>query len=158
MKPTLYLETTIISYLSARPSRDLIISARQAITSDWWWNHKNEYDLFVSALVVNEAKEGDREAVQKRITEIKGIQVLELNEPTLVLAQLLVDSKIIPERFSEDAVHVAVCAVNGIDYLLTWNCKHLANITLRRQMERIIDNAGYQCPVICTPEELMEAL
>ena len=158
MKPTLYLETTIISYLSARPSRDIILSARQAITSEWWENSRKDYDLFISSLVIEEAKEGDREAAKKRMSAITGIQVLELNESIFSLAQFLIESKIIPERFGEDALHVAVCAVHNVDYLLTWNCKHLANVTLRRQMERIIENAGYQSPLICTPTEISEVL
>jgi predicted nucleic acid-binding protein len=110
----------------------------------------------VSPLVVSEAEDGDPEAARQRIQSIEGIPALAVSDEARSLAHLLVASGPIPQRYAEDALHIALCAVNGIDYLVTWNCTHLANATLRRAVERVVEHAGYQCPIICTVEELME--
>jgi len=156
MKPTVYVETTIVSYLTSRPSRDLIIAGRQALTSEWWATCQAHFDLYVSPLVVAEAEDGDPDAANRRMQSIKGIPALLVTDEARSLARLLVHRGPIPESFVEDALHVAICAIHGVDYLVTWNCTHLANAQIRRQVERVVEKAGYRCPIICTPEELME--
>ena len=146
----------MLSYLTSRTSSNLIVAARQAITAEWWEMRHQEFDLYVSALVVSEAEDGDPEAVERRRAAMKDLPALSVSNEAKVLGERLIDDGPMPEEYPEDALHVAVCALNGIDYLLTWNCTHLANAQLRRQVERFLDEAGYECPIICTPEELME--
>jgi hypothetical protein len=157
MKASVYVETSVISYLTGHPSRDVIVAGRQALTIEWWGTCHQRFDVFVSALVVTEAEDGDPTAAQKRLAAIEGVPALDVSDEAKVLARQLVDGGPIPKEYPEDALHIAVCALNGIDYLVTWNCTHLANATLRRQVERFLEKAGFVCPVICTPEELMEA-
>lgn len=156
MKPKVYLETTIISYLTARPSRDLVVAANQQITQDWWQMRRPSFDLFVSEAVVREASGGDESAARQRLDEIEGIPLLTLTADAAVLAEKLIKELPLPERAVTDAVHVAIAATNGMDYLLTWNCKHLANAVLRSKIEDVCREQGYEPPVICTPQELME--
>jgi len=157
MKPSIYVETSIVSYLTGRPSRDVIVAGRQAMTVEWWATCQERFDLYVSALVVTEAEDGDPAAVQRRISVIQGVPALAVSDEAKDLALQMIDGGPMPKEYPEDALHIAVCALNGIDYLVTWNCTHLANATMRRQVERFLEAAGYVCPVICTPEELMEA-
>jgi len=156
VKPKLYLETTIVSYLAARPSRDLIVAANQQITQDWWQMRRASFDLFVSEAIVKEAGSGDESAARQRLEEIEGIPLLTLTVDAAALAEKLVKGLPLPERAVTDAVHVAIAASNGMDYLLTWNCKHLANAVLRSKIEDACREQGYEPPVICTPQELME--
>ena len=156
MKPSVYIETTIVSYLTGRLSRELIIAGRQALTAEWWEARRERFDVYVSPLVVSEAQEGDPVAAERRMGAIEGIPALAVTDEALRIAHLLTGSGPMPEEYPEDALHIAICAVNGVDYLVTWNCTHLANAALRGQVERFLAEAGYQCPAICTPEELME--
>lgn len=156
LKPTVYLETTIISYLAARPSRDLIVAGHQQITHEWWQTVRPRFTTVSSQLVVREAGAGDAEAAASRLAFTSGIALLEISEEALALAQALLLNKAIPQEFPEDALHVAVAVVNGIEYLLTWNYKHLANAGLRSKIEATCRAMGYEPVVICTPEELME--
>ena len=156
MRPTVYIETTIISYLTGRKSRHPIVAGRQALTREWWDNCRERFEAFVSPFVVTEAQDGDPHAAKRRIEAIEGIPALAVTEEVRRLAESLIGPGPMPEQYPDDALHVAICAVNGLDYLVTWNCTHLANATLRRQVERFLAQAGYECPVICTPEELME--
>ena len=151
-----YLETTIVSYLTARPSRDLLVAAHQQITSDWWASKRQEFDLFVSQLVLEEASAGDSEAASRRLKLIEGIDLIGLTEASLALAENLIVSGAVPADSAEDALHVAVAAVNGMDYVLTWNCRHIANAAKRGHIEATCLDAGYAAPIICTPEELLE--
>lgn len=155
MKSKVYLETTIISYLAARPSRDLIVAAHQQLTEDWWESRRHHYDLFVSELVIREAGIGDKGAAQKRIATLESITVLKLAEDALYLAMELLRRGLMPERATEDALHIASAAVHGMDFLLTWNCRHIANAEIRAGVTSICFTRGYEAPVICTPEELM---
>jgi predicted nucleic acid-binding protein len=139
-KPKVYVETTIISYLTARASRDLIVAANQQITQDWWEMRRASFDLFVSEVVVNEASGGDESAARQRLDEIEGIPLLTLTADVAALAEKLVKELPLPERAVTDAVHVAIAATNGMDYLLTWNCKHLANAVLRSKIETCAAN------------------
>jgi len=154
MKPKVYLETTIISYLAARPSRDIIIAAHQELTNEWWENRRKRFDLFVSQLVIQEAKSGDKEAARKRLGLLEPIPLLELNDKAISLARILMNDAI-PPKAVEDALHIAVAAIHGMDYLLTWNCKHLANAEREHAITAICHRNNLGPPIICTPEELM---
>ena len=154
MKPKVYLETTIISYLAARPSRDIIIAAHQELTNEWWENRRKRFDLFVSQLVIQEAKSGDKEAARKRLGLLEPIPLLELNDKVISLARILMNDAM-PPKAVEDALHIAVAAIHGMDYLLTWNCKHIANAEKEHAIATVCRNNNYEPPIICTPEELM---
>jgi predicted nucleic acid-binding protein len=156
MKPKVYLETTIISYCTSRPSRDLIVAAHQQINQEWWDTRRIDFDLFVSELVIQESSAGDQEAVQRRSQFLEGIPLLEINQDAVTLARELISRGAFPEKAAGDALHLAIATTNGIDYLLTWNLKHLANAVLRNAMIDICLDLGYETPVICTPEELLE--
>ena len=156
MKPSVYVETSVVSYLTGNTSRDVIVAGRQALTVEWWATCRQNFDVFISALVVTEAEDGDPMAARKRLAVMEGIPALDVTDEAKALARQLVDGGPIPKEYPEDALHIAVCALNGMDYLVTWNCTHLANATIRRQVERLLEAAGFVCPVICTPEELME--
>jgi|SRR3989304_5000873 len=154
MKPKVYLETTIISYLAARPSRDIIIAAHQELTNEWWENRRKRFDLFVSQLVIQEAKSGDKEAARKRLGLLEPIPLLELNDKAISLARILMNDAI-PPKAVEDALHIAVAAIHGMDYLLTWNCKHIANAEKEHAIATVCRSNNFEPPIICTPEELM---
>ncbi len=156
MKPKVYLETSVISYLASRPSRDLIVAANQQSTQDWWENRLEKVDVFISQLVLQEAGSGDAGAVAKRLEAIAGFPLLEITPEAAQLAKSLIAEKAIPRQAAEDALHIAVAAVSGMNYLLTWNLKHIANAVIRANVESICRMNGYEPPVICTPVELME--
>jgi len=155
MNQTIYIETTIISYLTARPSRDLIVAAHQQITQEWWEAGRKRFDLFISELVIREASGGDKMAAQRRLTALDEISLIELNEEILSLANILIVEGPIPENAKEDALHISLATVHGMDYILTWNCRHIANAEMRKAVSGICMSVGYQPPTICTPEELM---
>lgn len=155
-KPAVYLETSLISYVVSRPSRDLVVAGHQATTRDWFALQAEGYDLFVSQLVVDEASGGDKEAARARKTFLREIPQLSVTDAAGELAARLVDRGAVPRQAAEDALHIAVAAVHGVDYLLTRNCKHIANATMRQAIERVCRESGYEPPVICTPEELMD--
>lgn len=154
MKPKVYIETSVISYLTSRTSRDRVAVVRQEATCEWWEQDANLYDLFVFDVVSDEAAEGDPEAAERRLAAIATIPALDVTERAQALSEQLVGFGVIPRQATTDALHVAVAALNGMDYLLTWNYKHLANAAIRRKLESLVEEAGYSCPVICTPEEL----
>lgn len=156
MKPKVYIETTIPSYLAARPTRDLIVAAHQEITRQWWLERKNRFDLFISRLVIDEAGGGDRVAAKERLRLLHGIAELEISDEATSLAELLVARSVVPPRAAADAAHIAVAAVHAIDFLMTWNCTHLANAMITDRISQVCSAAGYKCPVICTPEGLLE--
>ena len=151
-----YIETTTVSYLMARPSRDVRVAAHQQVTFEWWYGRRRDCDVFVSQLVLNEAAAGDPAAAADRLRALDGIPVLGLTEEAYLLSEQLLAQAAIPQAAAEDALHVAVATVNGMDYLVTWNCKHIANATMRVRIEDACADAGYGAPVICTPEELLE--
>jgi len=155
MRRTVYLESTIPSYLTAMPSRDLLIAAHQQVTSEWWRTQRTTFDLYISQFVLDEVSRGDTDIARRRLDAIKGIPLLEITDEVLGLAAGFVASKIIPEKAGTDAVHIALAAVHNMDFLLTWNCKHIANAAIIRAIQAVCLKRGFQCPVICTPEELM---
>jgi len=156
MKSKVYLETTIVSYLAARPSRDLIIAAHQQVTQDWWEYRRSDFDLYISQLVIQETSAGDEQAVQRRLQVVEGLPLLQLSEEAVTLARALIDDGALPAKAVGDALHIAVATVHGMDYLLTWNLKHLANASIRSAIEMTCRTQGYEPPVLCTPEELLE--
>ena len=155
MKPLLYLETTIPSYLTRKPSRDLIVAARQQITQDWWLNRRHDFQVFVSQIVFDEAAAGDRQAAAARLSTIEAVPLLAVNDEVISLTQILLKQKVLPRKAARDAGHIAVSAVHGMHFLLTWNCAHLANAQIFEAVDTVCAVAGYKCPVICTPAELL---
>lgn len=151
-----YVETTVVSYLAARPSRNLRVAAHQEITADWWARRRATFDLYVSQFVLDEAAAGDAGAALQRISILREIPKLELTPEVLQLAAELVADAAIPQEAGQDALHVAVATVHGMHYLLTWNCRHIANASMRNRIIETCARSGYEAPVICTPEELLE--
>ena len=155
MKPKAYMETTVVSYLTAWPNRDIVVAGHQQATRDWWQVAKNAFDVVASELVIQEARAGDEAAARDRLEVLDRLRLLEVSADALALAAKLVASGTIPQAAADDALHLAIAAVNGVEYLVTWNCRHLANATRRAEIEAAIRTAGYEPPVICTPEELL---
>lgn len=156
MVRSVYIETTVVSYYAARPSRDVILAARQASTQDLWPQLVHDFESYVSALVKQEASRGDAEQAALRLEAIEPFPLLEIDENTDSLAVTILEEHGIPEEYPEDALHIAVAAVNGIDVLVTWNFAHLNNPFTRMKIREIVEDAGYQCPEICSPDELLE--
>lgn len=156
MNPVVYVETTVVSYLTARPSREIVRAAQQEITQEWWRSQRGRFDLVASQLVILEAAAGDVQAAEERLKVLRGLRLVEANEAAELLAVALLDAAALPAKASRDALHVAICATNGVDYLLTWNCTHLANAMLREKIESTCVRAGYQPPIIATPEQLFD--
>jgi hypothetical protein len=155
--PTLYIETTIVSYLTAWPSRDLVRVAHQQLTREWWDARRVSFSLYTSQLVLDEAAAGDAMAATERLRKLAGIPLLEYREPTLALAGTLERLLHLPPQARGDALHLAVCAANGIEFLLTWNCRHLANAALAPIIEEACRAHGVMGPRVATPEQLLEA-
>lgn len=155
MNPKVYLETTIPSYLTAWPSRDLVMAANQETTREWWSDCRGEYELFISPLVFEEARAGDSEAARRRIEVIQSITQLAITDHVSILGKRLVEGIPLPAKARADALHIAVAAINGMDFLLTWNCAHIANASMRPRIEEICRAMGFEPPVICTPLELL---
>ena len=156
MKETVYVETSVISYLTARPSNDLRAMANQSMTTEWWETRRSSYSVFASDPVISEASKGHPEASQRRMAAIADLPLLQISEDVRALAQALIESYALPEKAEADAYHVAIAAVNGVAYLLTWNCTHIANAHTRPKIENTCRTLGYEPPVICTPLELIE--
>ncbi len=154
MKSTVYIETSVISYLSARMSRDLVVAGHQQITQEWW-EVRDDWDLYASRLVVVEAMRGDPDASARRLEQLRGIPHLAMVPHVEILVAGLIKAAALPEKAVEDAFHIALASVHGMDFLLTWNCKHIANAIKRGVIEHVCEMAGYAMPVICTPEELL---
>ncbi len=154
---SVYLETTFISYLVARPSRDVIVAGHQQTTHDWWANRRSQFECSVSQVVIDEASLGDPAEVQKRLAIIAGLPTLEVTEDAKALTKAIMAAGMLPPRAFPDAAHVAVSAIHGLDYLITWNCKHLANAQIARRIAAVCEKLSQKVPIICTPEELMGA-
>ena len=155
MKQRVYLETTIVSYLVARPSRDLVLAAHREVTREWWERRRGEFDVYVSQLVADEAGKGDVEAVRKRREALKDVASLAVTEEAVALAARLTEEHALPSEAGADALHIAVATVNGMDFLMTWNCRHIANVELLPAIRRTVEDHGYELPWVCTPEELL---
>jgi hypothetical protein len=155
MTQRVYVETSVVSYLTARPSKDVIFEGHRLITVKFWEHAKSPFELFVSQLVVDEASRGDADAAARRLEAIGSIPMLDASDEVDRLAAEIMNGGALPPTALEDAVHIAIAAVNGMDFLVTWNCRHIANAILRPKIEDACRNAGYDCPVICTPETLV---
>ncbi len=155
MKPTVYLETSVVSYLTAWPSRHLITAANQQITHEWWREERDKYELFVSEAVIEEASAGDPEMAKARLEILNPLILLTPKGVEAALARQLFDKGPLPAKAAVDAVHISFAAVHGLDYLLTWNCKHIANAQMWRSIIAICQRNGYEPPIICTPAELL---
>lgn len=155
MKRSVYLETSIVSYYTARPSRDLLIAAWQEVTHEMWPVLQTDFDRYISALVIQEASRGDKEAAEKRLNALSGIPVLELTDQARELANALINSGTIPATSEEDALHIAVASLNGMEFLLTWNFSHINNAFKRSRIIKAIEDHGLVAPEICSPEELV---
>ena len=132
------------------------MAARQQVTREWWDTRRKDFELFVSQLVIDEASAGDPDAAARRLAAIDGIPLLEATEGTEELVEALIQALALPPKAAADAAHIALTVVNGIDFLLTWNCTHIANAVFRPTIESTCRAYGYEMPVICTPEELLE--
>ena len=155
MAKRIYMETTIPSYLAAWPSRDLIQAARQQITHDWWTNRRQGYEICISEVVVDEVAAGDADAAGRRLLFLQDLPLLDLTADVSSVARAIMGSGLLPQRATRDAVHIAVSSVHGIDILLTWNCRHIANATIMKDLREIVAGCDYEIPIICTPEELI---
>ena len=151
-----YLETTFISYLVALPARDLVVAAHQQVTHDWWRLRRDHFRCVVSSVVIDEISLGDESEIKKRLDVVQPFDVLAASPHAEQLTQAIMDAGLLPEKAVRDAAHIAVAAVHGVQYLLTWNCKHLANAQISRGIEGVCDAQGFEMPLICTPEELLE--
>ena len=155
MRKQVYLETTVVSYLTARSGRDLIRAARLEITREWWKERRGDFDLYISQFVLDEAGQGDREAAGERLKLLEGLPLLEVNDPVVELGEALIEKGVLPAKAVTDALHIAVAVVHEMDILLTWNCRHLANAEMLVGVGRLVRAQGYEAPIICTPDELM---
>ena len=154
MPPKVYIETSVVGYLTSLPSRDIVVAAHQQITHAWW-AAKARYDLFVSEAVVAEAGGGDPSAAERRLLALTNIPILTITGEVGDLAGRFVDAGALPRKAFVDALHVAAAAIHGMDFLLTWNCTHIANANIRARLESLCRLRGLQPPMICTPEELL---
>jgi len=155
VRPSVYVETSIISYLAARPSRDLIVAARQQVTHTWWGERRPAFDLYVSQVVLDEILAGDPDAAERRAALVAGIPVLDITPEVADLAAALIQRVPLPPRAGADAAHIAAAAYHRIGFLMTWNSTHIANAELRPRVEQVCRENGYPPPVLCTPDELM---
>ncbi len=157
MNPTAYIETSVVSYLTSRPSRDVVVAAYQEVTREWWRDAAARFDLAASELVLAECRAGDRNAARARLAALQGVALLGATPAAEDLARRLIDLGAVPREAAADAAHIAIAAANGVEYLVTWNFRHIANAAMRARIERACREAGFEPPVICTPNELMEA-
>jgi predicted nucleic acid-binding protein len=157
MSETVYIETSILGYLTARSTQNLILTANLEVTREWWQTRQNDFTLFISQLVIDEVARGDSEIALKRLEILDGIPQVALNQAVRSLAAQFLSRSNLPPKASDDAVHMAAATVHGLNYLLTWNCKHIANAQIQRKLEEISLDFGYRLPVICTPYELLGA-
>ncbi len=155
MEQKVYLETSIVSYYVARPSRDLVIAARQEITHEIWPVLQDNFDIYISALVIQETSRGDKEAAKKRLDAVSHIPVLEITQQVQEVAQSLINENAVSPEFEEDALHIAVASINGMDFLLTWNFSHINNAFKKSKIIRAIEKQGFIPPEICSPDEFL---
>lgn len=155
MTETVYIETSILGYLTARPSRDLVVAANIEITREWWDTRRSAFQLYSSQAVVKETSQGDTEIASQRLEIIRNLALLDLNQSVLDLAEQFLERSSLPAKADVDAIHIAAATVHGMDYLLTWNCKHIANAQIQRKLAEISLDLGYELPILCTPYELL---
>ena len=154
-RPTLYMETTIPSYLLAEPSSDNLSSARQEVTRKWWRRDRNRFDVFVSDVVLEEAIEGNREAATKRRDFLGRFPMLSVTPEADALIQVYIDTKIVPAHCQRDAAHLALATLHEMQFLCTWNFRHLANAFALKRFRQLNEDRGLFVPQVCTPEALL---
>jgi len=154
MKRKVYVETSVISYLTARPSKTILGAAHQQLTQSWW-ERRFEYDLFISQVVWQECAAGDPDAVLRRLAALEGLEVLAVTEEMIDLAEMLIAQRLIPAKAIEDALHIAIATLHHVDFLLTWNCRHIANPLIQEGIAEYLEQQSLFLPIICTPEELL---
>lgn len=154
MKRKIYVETSVISYLTARPSKTIIGAAHQQLTFAWW-EKRGQYELMVSEVVLRECGAGDSESAARRLEVIRDLPLLLITEQAIKIAEALIKQKIVPLKAIEDALHIAIATAHGVDYLVTWNCRHIANPEIQRGIASYLEQIGTVLPFICTPEELL---
>jgi predicted nucleic acid-binding protein len=157
-RPIAYLATTFVSYLTSRPSRDLVMAAHQEVTREWWAERRSAYHLITSQLVLSEASAGDPDAAKRRLEVLQHVELVEITAEARELARALLAAHVVPSRAAEDALHIAIAAESGASYLITWNCKHIAHAAMRGSIEDVCRSAGVEPPALCTPLELLEEL
>jgi hypothetical protein len=155
-KPTVYVETTVIGHLVGRILDDPVVAGRQVATRDWWPVATSKYRLLVSRLVLDECSAGDDNAALERLAVIDSLEFVSASAEADRLAAALIAGHAIPETEPRDAVHISLAAIHGIEYLVTWNFKHIANAMTRIAIESVCRDTGYEPPIICTPDELSE--
>ena len=155
---TVYIETSVVSYLTSRSSHDLLIAACQQATRDWWDGYRSRFRLHTSELVIAEAGRGDSETAKRRLDYLRGIPELRLTPESRDIAKALVEQGALPQKAQADALHIAVAAVHHMDLLLTWNCRHIDNPVTKPVVRSICATMGFSCPEICTPIQLLEAI
>ncbi|MDJ0800106.1 MAG: type II toxin-antitoxin system VapC family toxin [Calothrix sp. MO_167.B12] len=155
MSETVYIETSIIGYLTARPSNNLILMANLETTREWWETRRPQFSLYISQIVLDEVARGDQEIATKRLELLRDFPLLEISEDVENLAAQFLSKSNLPPKAADDALHIAAATVYGLDYLLTWNCRHIANAQIQKKLALISFDAGYELPTICTPYELM---
>lgn len=156
MVERIYIETTFVSYLTARPNRDIVIAGHQQITREWWETRRADFQLCISRLVMEEAMAGDPQAALARSRVLQAMTLLDTTKEALTLAKELIGERALPAKSGADALHIAIAASQEVPYLMTWNCRHLANVIMRARIESVCDQNGFKAPMICTPEELFE--
>jgi predicted nucleic acid-binding protein len=156
MSETVYIETSILGYLTARPSRNLVLVANTEVTREWWDMRRRAFNLYTSQAVVKEVSQGDAEIASQRLAILRDFPLLELNQSVLDLAEQFLGRSNLPSKADVDAIHIAAATVHGMDYLLTWNCKHIANAQIQGKLAEISLDFGYELPILCTPYELLE--
>jgi len=155
MSETVYIETSILGYLTARPSRDIVVAANIEITREWWDTRRSDFQLYSSQVVVKETSQGDAAIASQRLEILRSFSLLDLSQSVLDLAEQFLGRSNLPSKADVDAVHIAAATVHGMDYLLTWNCKHIANAQIQRKLAEISLDFGYELPILCTPYELL---
>lgn len=155
-RPKVYLESSVISYLVARPTRDILATAHQQLTREWWERSRSNFELYVSIEVLNEIRRGDPAAAELRLRHVESLPVLEADDQARLLAAEILRTSALPSKATADAAHIAIATVNGMDFLLTWNCTHIANGVVQRAISRLSRELGFEPPTIVTPEELIE--
>jgi predicted nucleic acid-binding protein len=154
--PTVYVETTVIGYLTARRQPDPIVAGHQVATERWWLSARQKFQLAISQLVIDECSQGDPAAAAERLQAIADLDLIAVNSAAHQLTNSLLSRGAVPQTEPRDAAHIALAAVHGVEYLVTWNFRHIANPSMRRMIEEVIVGTGFRPPVICSPEQLSE--
>ena len=152
---TVYIETTIISYLVARSSRDLVLATHQQVTRDWWQNERGNYECMISTEVLREAEQGEAEMSRLRLEALQDVEIIRATPEIDALASAFLNTGALPPFMRSDAVHLAAATLSGADYLLTWNCRHLANAHVVKRLHKEAERRGWELPTVCTPLEMM---